>query len=145
MQRRLMQTKIYYNHFYSVSKETFYKPLKVAELQKSLSQVCISLIQLASMSVFILCGNCKTLFFIQTYHYPKVWCNGLVFSFFKTIILKEVRILYSLSAQENAANTIGFKIKLLLLKCSLQNLFLDSYFLSFQFVNVHIFLYKWDF
>ena len=94
---------------------------------------------------FILCGNCKTLFFIQTYHYPKVWCNGLAFSFFKTIILKEVRILYSLSAQENAANTIGFKIKLLLLKCSLQNLFLDSYFLSFQFVNVHIFLYKWDF
>ena len=38
--------------FYSVSKEVSHKPLKVQQLQKSISQVCLSLIQLTSMNVF---------------------------------------------------------------------------------------------
>ena len=71
-----MQTKIYYNHFYSVSKETFYKPLKVAELQKSLSQVCISLIQLASMNVFYSMWQLEIVFFTQIYCYPGAMSNS---------------------------------------------------------------------
>ena len=48
---RLIQTKVYYKLFYSISKEASHKPLKVAAA-KNISQVCLSLIQLASMNVF---------------------------------------------------------------------------------------------
>ena len=35
-----MQTKVYCKHFYSVSKETSHKPLKVAAAKKKLPNVC---------------------------------------------------------------------------------------------------------
>ena len=41
MQRRLIQTKVYYNLFYSVSKEASHKPLKVAGAKKSFPRVFI--------------------------------------------------------------------------------------------------------
>ena len=40
-QRRLMQTKVYYKLFYSVSKEASHKPLKVAAAKKSFPSVFI--------------------------------------------------------------------------------------------------------
>ena len=51
MQKRLVQTKVYYKLCYSVWNETFHKPLKVTAAKKS-SQVCISLTQLFSMNAF---------------------------------------------------------------------------------------------
>ena len=51
MQTRLIQTTVYYKRFYSVWKKRSHKPLK-EQLQESLSQVCILLIQLASRNIF---------------------------------------------------------------------------------------------
>ena len=59
-------------------------------------QVCISLIQLASMNVFVLFDNWKTLFFTQIYRYLEVWCNHHVAAFSEANVLKEVCILCSL-------------------------------------------------
>ena len=41
IQRRLMQTKVYHKRFYSVWKETYHKPLKVAVAKKHFSSVHI--------------------------------------------------------------------------------------------------------
>ena len=76
---------------------------------------------------FIPSDNWKTFFFIQTYRYPKVWCNRHVAAFFEISVLKEVFILYPLSPQKhyNAANTTKVQ-KLLLLKeeiCNTMNLY----------------------
>ena len=62
------------------------------QLQKSLFQMCISLIQLALMS-FIPYDNWRTLFFTQIYRYSEIWCNHHVTAFFVTIALGEIRIL----------------------------------------------------
>ena len=59
----------------------------------------------------------KTLFFIQTYRYPEVFCNCHVAAIFKTSVLKEVCILHPLShplsPQEhyNPANTTKIENK----------------------------------
>ena len=68
----------------------------------SLSQVCVPLIQLASMNVFahmffIPYDNWETLFFLYIYRYPEVWHNRHVGVFFETNLLKEVSILYTLA------------------------------------------------
>ena len=65
MQKRLKQIKVYHGVSYFVWKETAHKPLKVAAAIKRFSPVCMLLIQLASMKVFILCGNWKTLLFMK--------------------------------------------------------------------------------
>ena len=88
---------------------------------------------------FIPCDNWKTFFFIQTCHYPEVSCNRHVAAFFETSVLKEVRILYPLYLHNNIIMLLipqRSKIKLLLLKHSLQKLYLDIYFLFFQLVNI---------
>ena len=56
---------------------------------------------------FISNDNWKTLFFTQMYRYPEVRYNRHVAAFFETNVLKEVRILHSLSPQQhhNTANT----------------------------------------
>ena len=41
MQRRLIQTKVYYKLFYSIKKETSHKPLKVVAAKKSFPSVYI--------------------------------------------------------------------------------------------------------
>ena len=38
----------------------------------------------------------EDIFFIQTYPYPEVWCNRHAAALFKTGILEEDRMLYSL-------------------------------------------------
>ena len=48
---------------------------------------------------FIPYDNWKTLFFMQIYRKPVVWCNRHVVAFFEASVLKEVRILYPLSPQ----------------------------------------------
>ena len=64
---------------------------------------------------FILCDNWKTVFFIQIYLRPKVWCNSYVAAFFETNVLNEIHTLYPLSPQKHY-NTANTKIKLLILK-----------------------------
>ena len=57
----------------------------------------------------------------------------------KQVFLKEFRILYPYYLNSNITMLLisqRTKIKLLLLKCSYQNLFFDSYFLFFHLVNV---------
>ena len=69
MQRRPIQTKVYYQLFYSVRKKRLTN-LKKQQLQKSLSQVCISWIQLALMNVFyimdVTCFDEWFLFLVMT-------------------------------------------------------------------------------
>ena len=48
---------------------------------------------------FISNDNWKTLFFTQMYRYPEVRYNRHDAAFFETNVLKEVRILHSLSPQ----------------------------------------------
>ena len=62
MQRRLMQTKVYYNDF-TLSEKKELTRLQKKQLQKTFSPVCMLSIQLASMNVFTPCDNWKALFF----------------------------------------------------------------------------------
>ena len=48
---------------------------------------------------FIPCENWKQDFDTQIYRYPEAWRNYYVAAFFKTSVLKEVRILCVLSPQ----------------------------------------------
>ena len=61
--------------------------------------MCMSMVQVASMNIFYSCRNWKNLYFIQAYRYSEVVLNHHVFAFFKTSVLKEVRILCPLSPQ----------------------------------------------
>ena len=53
--------------FFTVWKETTYKPSKVSTAK---SPVCV--ISTASSDVFIACGNWMTWFFMKVYRYPEV-------------------------------------------------------------------------
>ena len=59
--------------------------------------------QLASMNVFILCGNWKTLFLTKVCSCEDSF-NRHIAAFFETSFLKEVRILRILSARCSANN-----------------------------------------
>ena len=63
--------------FYSVWKETTHKPLKVAAA-KPFSPVYMLLVQLASMSIFILYDNWKTLLFIIVYRYSVIILTAML-------------------------------------------------------------------
>ena len=89
--------------------------------------------------LFIPCDNWKQYFFTQIHHYPEAWCNRHVAAFFKTSVLKEVRILCPLSLQQyyNDAYHQRLKIELLLLKFSPKKLLAESVsFTLSHFVNV---------
>ena len=101
-QRRLIQTKVYYKIVYSVCKETFHKPLKVTAAKKSMY-----MIDKTSISLFFSCNNWKTLFFMQIYHYPAVWCNRHVAAFFDISILKQVCILCPLSPKNTSMRSLN--------------------------------------
>ena len=99
MQRRLIQTKVYYKPFCFVWKCVYH---------------CYNLLR---WMFFTPCDNWKTLFFIQIYRYPEVWYNPGFAAFFDTSVLKEVHVLYPLSPQShhNAANSKGPKYNFYLL------------------------------
>ena len=92
MQRRLIQIKVYYKLFYSVSKEASHKPLNIAPAKKSLP------------SVFIIDTTCfdeclLSNFFTQIYCYPDAWLQPPYAAFVETSVLKEVHILCPFSPQ----------------------------------------------
>ena len=142
--RRFIQTKVYYKLFYSVWKETSHKPLKVGAAKKFFSSVHI---------INTTCSNHyapTNVFFphvITGRHYFYTDLSFLVYNrhataFLETSVLKEVRILHPLPPRQhnNAAHTKRSKIKLLLLKCSQQNLFAHSLFYFFSLWMFHFFL-----
>ena len=103
----------------------FHKPLK--EATKSLCQVYIiayNWYRLLWWIFFIPCYNWKTYFFIQTHHYPEVWCNHNV-----TMLLTAMVTTYIKFYCINALN----KIYLLV-----------AFFpIFFQLVNVPHFFVNW--
>ena len=103
----------------------FHKPLK--EATKSLCQVYIiayNWYRLRWWIFFIPCYNWKTYFFIQTHHYPEVWCNHNV-----TMLLTAMVTTYIKFYCINALN----KIYLLV-----------AFFpIFFQLVNVPHFFVNW--
>ena len=72
IQRGLIQIKVYYKNFYSVSKEASHKPLKVAAAKKYFPSVFI--IDTTCFDecflFYVITGNS---IFIQIYHYPEAW------------------------------------------------------------------------
>ena len=99
MQRRLVQVKVYYKFCYSVWKETFHEPLNVAAAKKSFPSVYI-----IDRTCFDECFLFRKItgihFFLYKFivSYLEVWWNRHVV-LFETSVLKEARILYSLSPQ----------------------------------------------
>ena len=89
-QRRLIQTKIYYNSLQYTLVCMPNKLLKVTAEKKVIPN-------LLRFMFFIPCNNWKTLFFTQIQHYPEFWCNRHVAAFLATSVLKQVCILCPLS------------------------------------------------
>ena len=90
---------MYTTSFFTLPEKKCLANLKMAQLQKTFPQVCISSIKLASMNVFSPCDNWKTLFLYKFSVYPEVWCSRHVPAFFETSLLKEVCILCPLPPQ----------------------------------------------
>ena len=87
MERRLIQTKVYYNHFYYMSETKRVTNLWIYQLQKSLSQVCTSL-QLASTNALfyvITRRHC----FIQVSRYLKVYTIPMFLHSLKQVFWKK--------------------------------------------------------
>ena len=72
IQRRLIQTKVYFNVFTLPEKKEL-KSLQKRQLQKKFSPVCMLSIELASMNAFTLCDNSKILFFIKMFRCCKAF------------------------------------------------------------------------
>ena len=79
MQRRPIQTKVYYKIFYSIRKENTQKPWKEEAAKKKISPVCILLVQLALMSVFY------SMWWLEDITFYKILL--LIFCFFSSAIL----------------------------------------------------------
>ena len=93
--KRLKQTKVYHTFCYFVLKETTYKPLKVASAKNLFSSVYV-LVQLASMNVFILCDNRRTLLFMKLYRNAEILLSAMLLLSLSQC-LGEVRILCVIS------------------------------------------------
>ena len=99
IQRRLVQTKLYFQFFTLCLKRNISQTSKVAAAKNFFPSVYMLLVKLASMNVFIPCDDLKNYFLKKFIFYPEHFCNRDVVEFFETIVLKEVRILYPLSLQ----------------------------------------------
>ena len=99
MQRRLVQTKVYYKLSYSVWKETSHKRLtnfffKSSSCKKGFLGYVYHWYNLLRWILFVPCDNWKTLFFYTNLLLPIVLVNRYVAVSIETSVLKEVRILY---------------------------------------------------
>ena len=110
MQRRLIQTKVYYKLFYCL-KRNVSQTFKSSSCKEVFLRCVHHSYNLLLRMFFISYNNWKTLIFIKNFRYPEVWYNRHVAASFETSVLKEVRILYPLSPQwhYNAVNTKGLK------------------------------------
>ena len=136
MQRRFVQTKVYYKHFYCL-KRNVSQNFKSSSC-KNISQVFISFIPFASMKDFYSIRHLEDMIFHTKLSLPRDFvqlpcccvpgnkCFERCPHF--TSVISSVTLL--------AITLYRSKIKLLLLKFSWQNLFVDWVFLLFQFVNV---------
>ena len=98
MLTRLIQTKVYYKLFYSISKETSQEPLRVVGAKKSFLSVFIIDVTCFKecFLLHVITGNNV---FIQIYCYPEAWCNRHVAAVFEISVLKEDFILCLLPPQ----------------------------------------------
>ena len=87
-------TKVYYIFLYSLEKKRTQRPSKVAPAINFLL-----LIQLASMNVFHSMSELEHTGFIKVYRYSEGFFNHHVLAFFEESILKEVRILSTITVQ----------------------------------------------
>ena len=92
MQRRLIQTKVNYNSFHSVSKEMTRKSPKVAA-SKTFPPVYMLWIQLASVKVFYSIWQLEVIVFCKSLSLLRDCFSRHIVAFFETSVLKEVRIL----------------------------------------------------
>ena len=132
MQKRLVQTKVYYKLSYSVWKETSHKPLKVAAAKKYFPNVYI-----IDTTFF---DKCFLFHVITRRHYfftnlllPKGWWNCHVV-FFETGLLEwSLQFIFVIfTITYNTANTKGLQQTFYFLNL------LIVFFLLFQFVNVNV-------
>ena len=65
MQRKLMQTTLFYKFFLLCLKRNISQTYESKQLQKVFCQLCMLLVQLDSMNFFIPYDNCRTYFFTQ--------------------------------------------------------------------------------
>ena len=132
MQKRLIQTKVYYKLSYSVWKETSHKPLKVAAAKKYFPNVYI-----IDTTFF---DKCFLFYVITRRHYfftnlllPKGWRNCHVV-FFETGLLEwSLQFIFVIfTITYNTANTKGLQQTFYFLNL------LIVFFLLLQFVNVNV-------
>ena len=98
MHRKLIQAKVHYKVFYSVSKEVSHKPLKVDVLYKvEVLPMCVYHWYNLLWWIFLLYVITGNSIFTLIYRYPESWWNRHVAAFFETSVLKEVHILFPLS------------------------------------------------
>ena len=112
----------------------------MCNLQKLFSPVCMLLVQLASINVFILSDNCKTLLSVKVYRLLLWDFFNRHVAFFGVSVLKEVRILCVIPAVSVQGQYRSAKVKLIM-----PLIFCNQFFLcdSFRFfVTNWIFLYK---
>lgn len=118
MQRRFIQSKLYYKFFYSAWKETSHKPLKLA-VAKTFSQSVCCWYSLLRWIFFIPCSNWKTLFLYKFIVTPRLFTTTTSV-FYVRFLLNNIEIRYLL-------NNI---VILLILRIKRSKLNLKSYFSS---------------
>ena len=85
MQRRVTQTKVYYNLFYSVWKETSTNLSKVAAVKTVFPKCVYHWYNLLRSMFFIPCDN----FFIQIYRYPRFGATAILLRSLKQVFWKK--------------------------------------------------------
>ena len=71
MQRRLVQARVYYKSFYSISKEASHKPLKVATAKKSFPSVFVIDVTCFDECFLFHVMTENSIFFTQIYRSPE--------------------------------------------------------------------------
>ena len=97
IQRRLIQTKLYYHFLLLCLKRNVSQTFKSSNCNKLFAKFLCYWYSLLWWMFFILCDNWKK-FFIKIYHYPELFCNRHVIAFFEASALRS-RILCPLSLQ----------------------------------------------
>ena len=146
-QRRLIQTKVYYKLFYTIWKETSHKPLKVGAAKKSFP------------SVYIIDKTCFDecfLFHVITgrHYFLHKFSVTRRFGAIAMLLLSLKHVFWKRSTfyvrflQNNTSMLLILKVqdKSSTSQIFSKKIFVDSVsFTFFHFVNIHIFLYKWNF
>ena len=150
-QRRLIQTKVCYKLFHSVWKETSHKPLKVGDAKMSLKRSFPS-VHNTDKTCF---DECFLFHVITGRHYflhkfsvtQRFGAIAMLLLSLKHVFWKRSTF-YVRFLQNNTSMLLILKVqdKSSTSQIFSKKIFVDSVsFTFFHFVNIHIFLYKWNF